>query len=934
LAQLSEIRGVTRRISATKRKLTSLAVVRAYWPFLLFVSIFLIAALFGVFERAPKQVAAISTLVFLLGGALLFLRGLRRYSGPEEGEALEALDRQSELRPLASITDSPADPNPNAQTLWKAHTERLKRDAARLRPPSLRAAWKTVDPMFLRGFVPVALVTALFLSWPVAGERLGRALSPDYGSLLGADSMQIEAWVTPPDYSGRAPIFLTRDMNELRVPEGSKVTLRAQSRSAPKLEVKTSEKRKRTKFAKTPDGAYEAIATLEADSRVAVRWWGEREAWTLNIEPDDAPTAAFAGVPSLTTKDQTEFGWSVTDDYGVATLELAFELVDPHPAAPDAEDRVPVPLPGLLPREASETEVRMDLTRHRWAGLKVRARLVATDGAGQEGYSKPHEFVLPNKLFLQPVAAAVQEIRVTVLREPRTYGELPENPEYNIPDGVNTPPMNRLDAAPEGVVRAALMLDGVTYEGPRYFNDYTQYLALRTARGILEAAPDKTEADTVDPLLWAVALKAEYGSAADALEALLAAKKALEKALRDGASEEEIKRLTEAFREAAENYVAAKMAEAIANGMPEGQGPTADGEQGERGQGLGNDSFTDMLNALEDLTETGASDQARQLLSDITNMLENLEFQQGQGTGGDGFAMPGQQGEGGEDGDAPQEEREMSGVMEKLSDLLREQRELNDDTLEEGRDGGQQGQQGEQGQQQGEQQGQQGQQGQDGGQQPGGQQGNQSAGGGQQIGPDGRPLPGGGGSGGGTDPRSLADRQAELRDLLEEFAEAQRQLGEGNGQGEGGETPGSGEQPGGGSEEGGGRAFGGLDPETLEGIGRAQDRAEQALRQGRQRLAERNQEQATRLMRDMASELAEAIDELREARLGDNSPARSQTDPFGRPIGGANDGSDVAVPDQTERQRAKDILDELRKRYGDAVEEDEREYLERLLDRF
>ena len=50
--------------------------------------------------------------------------------------------------------------------------------------------------------------------------------------------------------------------------------------------------------------------------------------------------------------------------------------------------------------------------------------------------------------------------------------------------------------------------------------------------------------------------------------------------------------------------------------------------------------------------------------------------------------------------------------------------------------------------------------------------------------------------------------------------------------------------------------------------------------------------------------------------------------------GGVNNGDDVVVPDEAERQRAKDILEELRQRYGDAEEEDERDYLERLLDRF
>ena len=42
----------------------------------------------------------------------------------------------------------------------------------------------------------------------------------------------------------------------------------------------------------------------------------------------------------------------------------------------------------------------------------------------------------------------------------------------------------------------------------------------------------------------------------------------------------------------------------------------------------------------------------------------------------------------------------------------------------------------------------------------------------------------------------------------------------------------------------------------------------------------------------------------------------------------------VNIPDATERQRAKDILEELRQRYNESDDEEEREYLRRLLDRF
>ncbi|MEE9381751.1 MAG: DUF4175 family protein, partial [Hyphomonadaceae bacterium] len=863
---------------ATRRRMTLLAIGRAWWPFLLLVSIFLIAALIGIFDRTEPALAAFASLIMLLGGALLFTRGWRRFERPGEKEAIAVLDQQSDLRPVSSLKDRPADPAPQAQKLWMAHAERLKAAARKLSPPSLTAAWKTLDPYLLRAVLPVAIVSLAILAGADAPGRISRAVLPDYGALMGAGNMKVEAWITPPAYSGRAPIFLKTDMNALQVPEGSEVTLRVQSRSAPRLIMRTEDGRTRQKFTRTPDGAYEIKTVLTADTALSVRWWGERAAWQLNTSPDEPPSARFAAVPTLTANDKTEFTWAVSDDYGVTRLELDITLTEPNPADPFAHSRAPVIMPGLSPKEASET-VQIDLTRHRWAGLQVEVRLVATDGAGQEGYSEPHVFVLPDKLFLQPMARAAQEIRVTVLREPRNYAEEKKNDQFGQAGALNTAPMNRLETAPEDVRRAALMLDALTYEAPIYFNDLTQYLALRTARGILEAAPDKTEADTVDPVLWAVALKAEYGSAADARRALMAAKRALEKALREGATEDEIRRLTQAFKDAANNYVAAKLAEAMLRGLPEGGGDTADGEMAGGGDGLGGSDLRDMLNALEDLTETGASDQARQLLSDITNMLENLEFQQGNGSG-DGFAMPGQEGEGEDEDDTPEGEQDLSEAIQRLSDLLREQRELNDDTLEAERRG----------------QGMEPRAGED-------------SSGNSLDGEDGEP---------GDMPsqaerlQGLAERQSELGGTLDQLAENQ---GAENG------------------EEGEG-AGGVIDEDALEDIGRAQDRAADALSQGQLRRAERNQEQATRMLSDLSRELAEDLDELHEARTGEQARQAGQTDPFGNPVGGANDNQNVQIPEEAERQRAKDILEELRRRHSEATTEEERDYLERLLDRF
>jgi len=881
LADLKQIPGAQSLISRTRTRLRQIALWTAWWPLAALVSVFLISALWGGLEQAPDQLSAMATLIVLIGGGIAIWRGFHRYQSPKREDAISELDGQSDLRPLTSLADRPARSEAAGVTLWRAHETRLTDAVRRLNVPNFNAVWKQADPLYLRFVLPVLVIAALAFNWTQASSRLAGAFDPDYGSLFGADSVRIEAWIAPPEHTGRAPIFLTADQTEVRVPAGSVMTLRVQAPSAPKLRIRDSDRGLSQRFEATPDGAFEATAEITSDSSVSVHWWGERKAWQVLASPDSPPAVTFVDLPVLGEGDRTEFSWTASDDYGVAKLEFSIKPIGEE----RTPDFVPVELGGISPRSA-EDESKLDLTRNRWAGARVEVQLKATDGAGQVGYSEPYEFKLPEKLLLQPLAKAIQDVRVTVLREDDAYALTEPATDATEANAYYVSATQRLQHAPEGVQRGAVMLEAVTYEAPRYFKDILVYSGLETARFALEAAMSTDEAKSTEPLLWSLALRAEYGSAADAYAALMAAKKALEDALRDGASEEEIRRLMEAFKDAAQRYIAAKMAEALANGL-EAAPDNRDSAEGQNGPSLGGQGFSDMLDALEDLAETGATDQARQLLADITNMLENLEFQQGSGSG-DGFpGLPGEAGEGESDEDLPEEEREMTETMRELSELLREQRELNDETLAE--------QRGERSQSDSPSAGQG---------QPG-EQGDAQIGDGTGDVPEWMQN---------EDGRSLSERQTDLAERIEELAENQMGAGE-DGEGEG---------------------AGGLDEDTLEAIERAQRRAGNALQNDQDERAIFNQNQATRQLRELAEGLAEQLDAARAERLGEPRPeGQAGADPFGRaPMGTIDDNNSVEVPDEAERQRAKDILDELRRRYDNAVDQDEREYLERLLDRF
>lgn len=208
-----------------------------------------------------------------------------------------------------------------------------------------------------------------------------------------------------------------------------------------------------------------------------------------------------------------------------------------------------------------------------------------------------------------------------------------------------------------------------------------------------------------------------------------------------------------------------------------------------------------------------------------------------------------------------------------------------DDTFREQRQGP--------GQQQGQQQGQQGEQ---NGQQPGQSQGRES---GREPGGQGQgePRPGSGGRGLEQDQNQLADRLQQFIDRLGQgesdpsgkLGEAQRSMRDAAGQ---------------------------LGQGNLGPAGDQQAQALDDLRSGAQALAEQ-----------MAGE---------GEGEGDHDLAKGDrgTDPLGRRDGrrNADFGDDVEVPDEIDTQRAREILEAIRKRLGETVRPQiELDYLERLL---
>jgi hypothetical protein len=127
----------------------------------------------------------------------------------------------------------------------------------------------------------------------------------------------------------------------------------------------------------------------------------------------------------------------------------------------------------------------------------------------------------------------------------------------------------------------------------------------------------------------------------------------------------------------------------------------------------------------------------------------------------------------------------------------------------------------------------------------------------------------------------------------------------------------------------------GANSPELKGAREAMESAEGALKEGDTSSALGDQSRALEQMREGAQKMAEDMQKNGASRYGQNGD--TPRDPLGRPqrFQGPDAGNSVKVPDEIDMQRAREILEELRRRLAQPARPPlELDYFERLLRRF
>ncbi|WP_439618881.1 TIGR02302 family protein [Shinella sp.] len=830
-------------------------------PILLLVAGFLALTWFGYFRHVPAWLHIATLAVFALGLIWLLVR-LRGIVWPSVDNADRMLETRNALahQAIRVQDDRPAGGDAFAQALWREHQARMARLIGTLRTGAPEPDIARHDRHALRAVPVLLLAIAFAFSYSNRGGLLADIVSLRAPSESAPD-VRIDAWVTPPAHTSRAPVFLTGNgqgqpseaaKGEIRIPQFSELTVRVTGGSgdeqvsyqvagetaatAIEEEKPKEEKAEGAKTeAKVPVAVANGAKTLHykilKDGTLSV----DGRTWAFTVIPDRVPEIAFDGIPKQTVAAALEISFIAKDDYG---LQEAHAEIMPVEAQKDARPLYPLPeyrldLPRRSARDAKGTTSR-NLSEHPLSGKRVKITLVAKDAAGQEGRSQPVEMVLPAKNFFEPLAAAVAEQRQVFALD---ANQLPY---------------------------AIALNEALTMRPEETIPNLTHYLLLQSAAARMKLSRTDDQMRETADYLWEIALGIEDGNLSLADRRLREAQKALSEALERNAPDEEIAALMKELREAMEAYMQELARQAAKNGQMQQNAQ-------QQGQILRQQDLQRMMDQIENLARSGARDQAQQMLSELQRMMNNLQ------------AGRPQQGQQGQQNDAMRQQ------MDKLGELMQKQQQLMEQTFQLDqalRDRQQRGDPmpGEEGEQQQQQQGDNG-----AGQQP-------------------------------TDQMTAEQLREALKKLQEQQDALGKQLGEVQEALKGmGMEPGEGFGQAGREMKGASEALGEGQGESAVG---SQGRALEALRQGAQ---------------NMMSQM-QAMGQGQGQGPGEGIPqaGRNGRDPLGRerPVNGQGPdfGGPTKIPEEIDIQRAREILDEIRRRLGTgAAPGFERDYLERLL---
>ena len=859
------------------------------WPVLAVAVLFFGIAFLDLLPHLPHWLHGLVLLAFAGVFALTLRRAWEKRPTVSRAAARHRLEDDSgfDHRPLAALDDSlmVGVDDRLARRLWQRHRDRMAERIAGLRLGTPAPDVAGHDPRAWRAPLLVVLVLGVAAGWGDLGDRMLRAVTPL--AAAGGDQVRVSVWITPPSYTRQAPVFLEIGGEDGDTAKGPVVPADAAANpdaADPPAPRTITVPQGSTLLAQvggigdTPEmilGGVETPFTAIGTGREA----GSFRLETLLDAPGGQDLAVTVGGRNLASwpidvvadAPPTAEFISKPGRAGRASLKTDFEAKDDYGLASVA---LTLRHPKGRPVPGGEEVVRLALPL-------AEPGTVLTQGVGVHDLSA-HPW------------AGIEVVGRIEATDGRGQVGTSDDLKFLLPQRTFNHPVARAlveqrrllsDATPEVIDEVVDVLNELIHKPDHFFNDTVVFLAINVAGARLLHSGGGEEIASVQKLLWDTALRIEDGDFAVAERELMDLQNKVMEAMRQGADSEEVQRLMEQLRQALDDYLKALTEQLARQDLKEL--PAFDPNM----QSMEGRDLQDMLDKARELARNGAMDAARKMLSDLQKALDQIRR---------GMAM------------APQQQQQMGEakrLMDGLKELAERQRGLLDETFKRAQEdrADRRSRPSPEGAMPFGQQGQQGRQGQQGEMRPG--DGRQQGGEPRQARPGAAPRPGQGG-----DPNAMgrAQQEALRRGLGELMLQMDEMLGN--------------------------------IPDAMGKAERAMREASRALGQGRPGEAVPNQTEALEHLQksqnQMSQQMAQKFGPQLGLRPGPQGPGNRQRgqDPFGRGAGGsfgsAVDG-ETDLPSRMEMRRAREILEELRKRSGQRQRPPlERDYIDRLLRQF
>ena len=584
---------------------------------------FLTITWLDLWRIAPLGLRILGEALFIFAALFLIVREIVQ-GFPSQRAAIKRLDSEAPpgLLPAQSLQDrlANAETDPKTRVFWALHQTKLHDALEKLPIAWPKTDLPRFDPFALRAFALVCAIAAAFVAGDEKRQRLMAALDWRSVNLLRS-SERVEAWFDPPAYTLRPALMLPLQSSEISVPINSILRM---SPDTAQVVVEDG-------FVLLADHDGSAQTNKQPVYKLSnLGHFTLADGRTYEITPilDQPPVVTLLEAIRQNASGSMIIEYAATDDYGVVSIEAAFSM-----RAPNSKALYDAPRAALInsTRDAGNEPLQatIDLSESPFAGTSLEMRLIAKDAGENIGVSKTLNITLPQRLFKEPLARSLIEQR------------------------------RNLALHPQMRVTVAQALDSLTL-APEIFEIPAQiYLGLRAARNSLDGKRSDDELRSVVDLLWAIALDIEAGKSAQAEKDLRISEKSLQEAIQNHEDEKALSQRLQELSRALDNF----MNELFASSKDNHSSEAARDEN----ELITKQQIENLLENIQDALKSGDHTQAEKLLSELQEMMENLQ------------ASAGEEAEGSAQQNAAKQ-------LKELDQLSRDEQALRDETLEAARE--------------------------------------------------------------------------------------------------------------------------------------------------------------------------------------------------------------------------------------------------------